>query len=197
MRAVLFDFDGTLTAPGALDLKTVRQVLGVPQGTLILDYIQAMGDPGARREAMRTLERIEIAGAANAVPNAGAEDLVKLLAVRGIRRGILTNNCRASLVEAMKAFSRIGLVDFDVVLHRENAPRHKPYPDGIRHAAGLLGIAASELLVVGDYVFDMEAGSRAGAVTAFLTNGEEVPAMSVKPDHVIATLVEVRSILGI
>jgi phosphoglycolate phosphatase-like HAD superfamily hydrolase len=53
------------------------------------------------------------------------------------------------------------------------------------------------VLVVGDYVFDIEAGAAAGAATAFLTNGGPLPDMAVKPDHVVAELAELRGILGI
>ena len=195
-KAVLFDFDGTLTRPGALDLQSVRRMLNVPPGTIILEFIQALS-PEARPEAMRRLEEIEIAGARNASPNAGAEDLVRLLAAEGVRRGIVTNNCPASVTQAMKAFPRISLADFDIVVHRENAPRPKPHPEGVQFAAGLLGVSPAEVLVIGDYVFDMEAGRRAGAPTAFLTNGTDPPAMTEPPTYVITSLLEVPQILGL
>ena len=39
-------------------------------------------------------------------------------------------------------------------------------------AAARLGIEPSELLCVGDYHFDIEAGLRAGAPTAYLSSGD-------------------------
>jgi hydrogenase expression/formation protein HypE len=196
IRAVLFDFDGTLTRPGSIDLKALRGLIGCPPGSVIIEFIEALAPAGKRMEALRVLEEFELAGARRSVPNSGAEDLVVLLRDRGIPRGILTNNCRASVEEAMKNFSRISLSDFTVVLCRENSPRPKPHPDGLQMAARTLGVSPHELLVVGDFVFDIEAGRRGGAVTALLTNGGPTPEMGVSADYVVGYLAEVGGILG-
>jgi HAD superfamily hydrolase (TIGR01509 family) len=197
IKAVLFDFDGTLTRPGSIDLKALRSLIGCPAGKVIIEFIQALQPAEKRNEAMQALERFELAGARDSRPNEGAEELVLLLARRGIGRGIFSNNCRASLDEAMKNFTRISLGDFNVILSRENSSRPKPHPDGMLVAAQALHVMPEELFVVGDYVFDMEAGSRAGARTAFLTNGAPVPEMGVRPDHVISSLLQCAEILGL
>ena len=42
IRAVLFDFDGTLTRPGSLDFQQLREELASPVGAPILEYIQGL-----------------------------------------------------------------------------------------------------------------------------------------------------------
>ena len=51
----------------------------------------------------------------------------------------------------------------------------KPSGDGVLLAAERLGIAPERILVVGDFDFDMEAGRRAGALTAHVGGGDRVP----------------------
>ena len=152
-----------------------------------------LGTEDARRDAWRLLEDFELAAARASVPNEGAEELVGLLKKRKVPRGILSRNSTSSIREAMKNFQRISLGDFQVVLSRENPGRPKPHPDGVHDAARLLGVAAGELLVVGDFVFDIEAGRAAGAPTAFLTNGTTAAPTEPAPDYTIGTLAEVAS----
>jgi hydrogenase maturation factor len=73
---------------------------------------------------------------------------------------------------ALKNFQQAGAADFDLLISRDDPVAPKPEPDGILHAADCLEVAPEEVLVVGDFVFDVEAGRRAGALTAFITNGE-------------------------
>ncbi len=55
-----------------------------------------------------------------------------------------------------------------------------------------MGVSASRILVVGDYVFDIEAGYQAGAVTAFLTNGGRSCSFLHPPDFTLAHLAELK-----
>ena len=197
IRAVLFDFDGTLTRPEAIDFAVLRSLLGCPKGIAILEFIEAMESEAARREASRMLEEFELAAARASVPNDGAEDLVALLRDRGIGLGILTRNSMSSIRESMKNFSTISTADFSVIITRENTGRPKPHPDGVHDAARLLGVPPSQLLVVGDYVFDIAAGKAAGAFTALLTNGRPEAVTDPAPDLTIAKLGELARILGL
>ena len=49
IRAVLFDFDGTLTLPGALDFSRIKRALNCPPDIPILEYIESIADPVRRR----------------------------------------------------------------------------------------------------------------------------------------------------
>ncbi len=196
IRAVLFDFDGTLTRPGSINFVELKILLGCPRDTAILEFIEGLETAARREEAFRTLAAVELDAARRSLPNDGAEDLVHFLADKGVGRGIISRNGRASIEEAMKNFKRIGLGDFAVVLSRESSGRPKPNPDGVLKAAGAFGIPPAELMVVGDFLFDIQAGNRAGAVTAFLTNGAPVPEMEARPDRVVRRLMDLVEAFG-
>ena len=196
-RAVLFDFDGTLTKPGAIDFAVLRRLLGCPPKVPILEFIDSLDSAEARREAHRALDEFELAAARASLPNDGAEELVRRLARAGMACGILSRNSLGSIREALKGFRWIREEDFSVIVTREDAGRPKPHPDGVHRAAELLGVAPGEMLVVGDYVFDIEAGRAAGASTALLTNGSAASPMAVAADFTIATLGELYGVLGL
>ena len=191
LRAVLFDFDGTLTIPGALDFAAIKREVGCPPKELVLEWIEALPAGSPRDDALAALERFELAGAATSAPNEGAEALVDDLHAFGLKVGVLTRNGRAAVERALAGFARLTTGGFDVVLTRDDRVRPKPAPDGVVHAAGLMGVLPAETLVVGDYLLDMLAGRAAGAVTAYLTNAvasggesaqETVPGSADSPD---------------
>lgn len=171
LRAVLFDFDGTLTRPGSLDFPALKREIGCPPDRFVLEWIEALPAGPRRLGALAALERFELAGAAGSEPNAGAEELVGRLRGAGLRVGVLTRNGRAAVDAALARFAHLDAAAFDVIVTRDDEPAPKPAPDGVLHAAAAMGVAPAELLVVGDYVLDVMAGRAAGAVTAFLTNG--------------------------
>jgi len=149
----------------------------------------------AQARAHRILDEFEMAAARASVPNDDAEELVAYLQSRGIARGILSRNSRGSVMAALANFSAVSGDDFSVILTRENAGRPKPHPDGVIVAAKLFGVPPSGILVVGDFVFDIAAGSAAGARTALLTNGRAALPIQPAPDFTVARLGELRPIL--
>ncbi len=203
-QAVLFDFDGTLTHPGALDFPALRRALDCPPGTLILEYIDALPSAEVRADKRRILDEFETAAARASIPNEGAEETVRLLLSRGIRVGILTRNTRASVLTSLANFPSLKESDFGVILTRESGGRPKPSPDGVHAAAAALEVPLASLLVVGDFVFDIAAGEAAGAATALLTNGASPPPpgtptvpVIATPDYTIHRLSELAGILGL
>jgi hydrogenase expression/formation protein HypE len=189
IKAVLFDFDGTLTRPGAIDFALIRSRIGCPDDTAILEFIQSLTDEVQRQEAVAELHRHEIAAAAASTPNSGAEDTIADLKAIGLKVGVISRNSRVAIDRALENFQQATAADIDLLISRDDPVAPKPEPDGILHAAECLDVAPEEVLVVGDFIFDVEAGRRAGALTAFITNGEEG---SVPPgaDFTIHTLAD-------
>ena len=172
LRAVLFDFDGTLTHPGALDFAAIKREVGCPPDQFVLEWILALPRGEARDAAAQALERFELAAADASAPNEGAEELVRRLKADGLAVGVLTRNGLPAVERALRRFPSLTAADFDVVVTRDEDVAPKPAPDGVLHAAAKLGAAPEETLVVGDYLLDMRAGRAAGAVTAYLANGD-------------------------
>jgi HAD superfamily hydrolase (TIGR01509 family) len=168
IQAVLFDFDGTLTRPGALDFPAIKKALGCPLDQPILEYVQAIATPYARKEALEQLDRFEILAARRSKPNDGAVEIVRWLKDQGLPVGIITRNSRASVLTALAHFAPLGVDDFDVLVTRDDPPAPKPSGQGVHWAARHLRTRPEAILMVGDYLFDCEAGRSAGARTALL-----------------------------
>lgn len=194
IRAILFDFDGTLTRPGSLDFQRLRKELASPAGAPILEYIQGL-PPDRRRRASRVLHRFEMEGAARSRPNHGAEELIRELQQRGLPLAVVSRNSRAAVVRALDNFPSVGPSDFAVIISRDDGVLPKPHPDGIRLAAGTMGVSEQETLVVGDFHFDIDAGLRAGSPTVFLTNGGMEPPGTLTPDYVVENLAQVGALV--
>jgi hydrogenase expression/formation protein HypE len=168
--AVLFDFDGTLTEPGSLDFSIIKKQVGCPLDQPVLEFIQSMDDETASRNAMAALDAFETAGAHQSVPRPGAETLIGWLKATGIPTGILTRNSRRAILAALENFDGVGAEDFDVIVSRDDPAAPKPSPEGVFMAARQLGVSPEHILVVGDFHFDMDAGTAAGALTAYIGN---------------------------
>ena len=197
IRAVLFDFDGTLTGPGMLDFSVMRKAVGCPQGRPVLEFINSMTSQQERTAALQTLDAFEAEAARLSRPNEGAEEILEFLLARGIKIGIISRNSLASIRTALENFHRIRMEDFSVILSRDDPFSPKPSPEGILAAARIMAVPVSQLLVVGDFVFDVEAGHKAGAITAFLTNQGSSHPCAHPSDFTLERLDELRDIVGL
>ncbi len=195
IKAVLFDFDGTLTRPGALDFPAIKSAIGCPLTTPILEFIDSLATGEEKLRAMETLDRLETEAAAGSFPNDGAEALIAYLKARKLRLGIISRNSLGSIHRALDNFSAVAATDFDVIISRDDPARPKPSGEGVRLAAQLLGVSPAEMLVVGDYVFDVEAGRRAGSPTVLIADGSRPRFEDPGADFNVADLGEIRKIV--
>lgn len=193
-RLVIFDFDGTLTAPSALDFSLIRKALRCPPNKPVLEFIDELPD-GERTQAAKTLLRFEMDAAARSVPNPGAEELVLRLKSWGLRLVIITRNESAPVARAFKNFRHTTMDDFDLIISRDAPHKPKPHPASVIFALESLDVHPHEALMVGDYVFDIQAGIAAGTATAYLDTGRHVFPSDVHCDHVIGSLSELEPII--
>ena len=158
----VFDLDGTLTLP-VHDFSVIRQTLGVPQGIDILGYLASLPDTEAeplhdKLNAIETelLERIE--------PAPGTIQLIEALQRRGSRIGILTRNKRDIAVRTLDCLGVGGYFLEECILGRDEAPP-KPDPEGLFRLSVRWKTVPAEMVMVGDYLFDLQTGRNAGAAT--------------------------------
>lgn len=194
IQAVLFDFDGTLTRPGGIDFQMIRNAIGCPPGTPILEFIDTLSVPDERAQAQQILDDMEMDAAAVSEPNSEAEETVVFLKDRGLKLGILSRNSLTSIKRAFINFSTIGPSDFALIVPRDLPLKPKPHPDGILYASETLNIPVERILMVGDFMFDIMAGKAAGAKTAFISNGAGTSASGIDSDLVITHLGELKRI---
>lgn len=188
----VFDLDGTLTVP-VHDFAAIRAVLGIPDSSDILEHLSSVPAEEARL-LHRKLDEIEDELARRAELAEGAGRLVEMLHRRGVRMGILTRNTKAV---ALRVLESIGLGHHfppAFVLGRHDA-LPKPDPDGIRKLSDRWGITGSEIVMVGDYLFDLQSGRAAGAATVHVdrTRGFHWPEFT---DVAVRTLEELAERLS-
>lgn len=193
----MFDFDGTLTAPGSLDFPAVKEAMGCPTDEPILEYIESLPSEPERVRARRILEEFEIEAARSSKPNAGAEELILYLRSIHLKVGIISRNSLRSIRTALQNFHRVALSNFEVILTRDDTRFPKPNPESVLAAADRMQLSAGEILVVGDYIFDVEAGRMAGSPTVFLSNrSASLPAV-MAADFTIEQLSELHEIIAL
>jgi len=196
VEAVLFDFDGTLTRPDSLDFLSFRKSIGCPADQFILEFIQEALFPPEKRRALDQLDQFEFEAASRSEPNSGAEDLILYLRTQNIPLGIISRNSRRSIQRALQNFKRIRESHFEVYISRDDEVEPKPSPAGVLLAAEKMEVRVDHMLVVGDFILDIDAGSQAGAPTVLLTNGGDGAAPSrPAPDHVINQLSELKDLV--
>ncbi|MEB0208458.1 HAD family hydrolase [Pseudomonas sp. CCC3.1] len=167
----VFDMDGTLTI-AVHDFAAIRQALGIPAEDDILTHLNGLpADEAAAKHAWLLEHERELALAST--PAAGAVELVRELAARGYRLGILTRNAQELAHITLKAIGLCECFAPQDVLGRENAA-HKPDPDGLLQLAQAWGVTPDSMVMVGDYRFDLECGRAAGSKTV-LVNVPENP----------------------
>lgn len=195
IKGVLFDFDGTLTRPGALDFPLIKSEMGCPPDLPILEYLETL-PPAAKRPLIQILERKEEQAARQSLPNAGAEICLNALRQKGLLIGIITRNSLRSVQKAFENFKTVDFRLFTAIITRDDG-RPKPHPDGVHQAARRMEIFPQDLLMVGDFRFDIIAGHEAGARTLLLTNGRE-PLIAPEdpcPDFTVSSLEDLPDIV--
>ena len=164
-RAWIFDMDGTLTVP-MHDFSALRLALQIPDGVDILDAIDAR--PAARAERdRRHIAAWEEDIARRAQPQPDAHLLLSSLAAAGCALGVLTRNTALGAQITLQATGLDRYFSPGAVLGRDDAPA-KPDPAGILHLLDRWGVAADEAAMVGDWVYDLQAGRRAGAAAVLV-----------------------------
>ncbi|EZH84323.1 HAD family hydrolase [Ectopseudomonas composti] len=159
-RHWVFDMDGTLTL-AVHDFPAIKRTLGIPQEDDILHHLAALpAEEAAQKHAWLLEHERELAVASRPAP--GAIELVRTLSERGCQLGILTRNAHELALLTLQA---IGLDDCFAtadILGRDEAPP-KPHPGGLLHLAERWSVRPRELVMVGDYRFDLECAQAAGA----------------------------------
>ncbi len=186
--AILFDMDGVIIE-STLDVAEIKRALFGTPDIFIIEGINNL-PPDQRPGAWKIVEQMEIDAARTAIIRPEAAKLLKWMDKKGIKRGIVTRNCRAS-VEVIR--ERIKL-DLGVVIAREDA-EPKPAPDGVLLAIKRLRVSPAGTFMVGDFKFDIDAGRAAGCVTVFLRT-PKFEYLEVDCDFEVDSLLEIPDIIS-
>jgi len=187
LKAILFDLDGTVTRP-LLDFDAIRREALVPEGVPILEFLETL-DPPRRAAVTDILEQHEDRAARDSTLAPGAREILALARNLGILTGVVTRNSRRSVDIVLRKHQ----LAFNVVITREDGPP-KPSPHPVLAACRALGVDPRDALMVGDYLFDVQAGKNARARTAFCPGHYQLPD-DVQVDYRLSSLFDLEDIL--
>ena len=168
VQGVVFDLDGTLVVE-QLDYEAIRRELGFTPRTPLLEGIAALSAVEQQR-AYNVLHRHEQTAAQSASLNPGVKSFLNRLDAHGVRRGVFSRNSRAAVALVLKRCE----LHFETVVAREDGP-HKPSPHGLLQICREWRLPPGEVLMIADYLYDVQAGVQAGVRTALVTHGRTLP----------------------
>lgn len=185
-KALLFDMDGTLTAP-LLDFPRLKAEMGIGDRPIL----EALADMPAeqRRVAEGVLHRYEDEAATASTLNAGCDVLLHWAASHRLGTALITRNRRQSVQTVL---ARHGL-SLDVLITREDGPA-KPDPHPLLRACQTLRVAPADAWMIGDGQYDVEAGVAAGIQTVWLSHGRLKP-FAAEPWRTVRDLQELLALL--
>lgn len=179
IRAVLYDFDGTLADSTELIMRSYRHTMTCHLGECPPDedwlagfgmtlesQIARFARSGDEALAMLATYREFQNGLHDTLlrPFPAAAATVAELERRGQALAIVTSKHRRS---ALRGMELCGIVrHFEVVVTPEDVANPKPHPEPVLLALKRLGVAPDEALFVGDSPHDVAAGRAAGTRTA-------------------------------
>ena len=211
IRAVLYDFDGTLADSTALIMRCYRHTMSTHLGHVPPDedWLSGFGmtlETQLRRYARDEAEVEQMLGTWRTYqdgihddmlrPFPGAAETVAELDRRGYRLAIVTSKHRRS---AMRGMELCGIVShFDVIITPEDVSQPKPHPEPVLLALDKLGIAPGEALFVGDSPHDVASGKAAGTMTAGVLWGPfpREALEKARPDALLDAQRDVLRLLG-
>ena len=187
IRAVIFDFDGTLAVLN-IDFPLMRERIislirhfGIEERAIrerylleIIDEVYPMirekDSSGAEEfydKAHQILHEVELKAAEEGSLIPGAGGTLRTLRLWGIKVGIVTRNCEEAV---RRVFPDID--DYcDVFISRDSVDKVKPHPDHLNSMLGALKVSGEEAVMVGDHIIDIQAGKKVGMKTVGVLTG--------------------------
>lgn len=175
LRGVIFDLDGTLVS-SSLDFPAIKQEIGCPTDADVLTFLETLTEE-MQQQAMQVIHCHELLDAQYCDWIPGARDFVEACIERDIPMAIVTrNSCQSSQVKIER-----NAIPIERVITRENS-KPKPDPTALLQIADEFGLPPQDVLMVGDYRYDLEAGRNAN-MKSCLVNYTTLPDYSHMADY--------------
>ncbi|MBN1796396.1 MAG: HAD family hydrolase [Sedimentisphaerales bacterium] len=187
--AVIFDLDGTITRP-YFDFDMIRAEMGLTRQDGPVWEAMLKMPPDRLKKVQQILDYHEQKAIDESELNTGAKETLESLREKQIKIGILTRN---KAQNAWAVSQKHNLI-FDEVLGREDGPV-KPDAFGILELCRRFGAEPQETLMVGDYLFDIECGMAAKAVTVLLANHPQADEFAIHADYKIDRITQILEII--
>jgi phosphoglycolate phosphatase len=187
IKAIIFDFDGTLAVLN-IDFSLMRERVfdlmrryGIGEETIREKYLLEVIDEvyqllweknpsGAEtfyQKSHRILHELEMRAAQEGKLIPGAKATLRNLREKGVKVGIITRNCEDAVQKVFPDIENF----CDVFVSRNSVKKVKPHPDHLTHVMKSLKISGEEAVMVGDHIIDVQAGRRVGMKTIGVLTG--------------------------
>jgi phosphoglycolate phosphatase len=196
VKAVLFDFDGTLAklnidfqqmreevlriasaygiAPSLLETKFVLEMINT--ASHIINLNSQRESERFKNEAMNFIENMETKAAEDGELFDKTKELLTFLKANGLSTAVVSRNCEKAI---FTVFPDI-LMYCDAVVCRDKIANVKPNPQHLHTTINILRASPPRALMVGDHPLDIETGRNAGTFTAGVLTGHHLQADFLK-----------------
>jgi phosphoglycolate phosphatase len=204
LRAILFDFDGTLADSYdaiAASVNHVRAHRGLPSLTVdqvrihvghgpghLLAHTVGVGNPKENESIYRRHHPTVMKELTRLLP--GAAEVLAKLQERGLKLAVCSNK---PLPYTKVLLATLGIAErFDAVLGPEDVRKPKPAPDMLIAGLARLGVKADEAIYVGDMTVDITTARGAGVRVCVVPTGSDSrqDLESAKPDRLLTSLLD-------
>lgn len=213
LRAVFFDFDGTLAPSLPLwlnayqlslrhfgidisDDEALRRCFFRDWDALVAEFGVFTAEELQAQMALRLQHTF-----AEAALFPGAEDVIRLCREHGLQVALVTSSPRALVVEVI---GRLLVHDlFDFVVCGDDVRNYKPHPEPLLMALSAFGLEPADAIMIGDSHVDILAGKAAGTRTALFLHEDHARFHSTdklratQPDHIFTSHAELPALLGL
>ena len=162
--------DGTLTC-SIHDFDGFKNQIGLPSDQSILEGIHSL-PLQQQADAQRQLVAWEKALALKATPSKGSAKLLETLLKNDCQIGIVTRNTKDLAQLTLKACGLDVYFKEKFIIGR-HCTLPKPNPAGCKHLLSSWQIHHSESIMIGDHLYDIQAGQNAGMRTIYLGKESE------------------------
>lgn len=212
IKAVIFDFDGTL-APLLLNFDHMRsEVEAIASRYVDLEEIERLrhlytleliytiegllqeGGDQFRSETFGRLCDLEVQASRGNGLYPYTRSVLAALRRRGVRLGVITRNCLEAVTTVFPDIETY----IDAVVTRDATDFVKPNPAHVLMVLARLGVGPHEAVMVGDHPTDILAGKAAGVRTVGVLAGRtrNDKFAETGADHVVADIRDVMELVG-
>ena len=173
IKAILFDFDGTIIDTNQVIINSWQAVFQAMKGRDhdVEEIVSTFGEPlfitmerwfpGRAEECIqiyRNFQKDIFFDMIKICP--GMDDLIKKLKLAGYKNAIVTSRLTSSTMGTLEKYDLARY--FDAFVTCDDTKKHKPDPEPVLIALEKLGISADEAIMIGDSKFDIECARNAG-----------------------------------
>lgn len=204
IKAILFDFDGTLFEL-KVDWLRVRQELKEllkfpgpaaefkPLRPRIQEVIKGLPNgEEVEQQAYAVISKHEVRGAEAGYPHEGAKEILAWLKDQGIKIVVLTRNTRDSVIPVLEKYN---WPTPDLIIAREDVRKEKPDPEAGLLVLKKLRLYPQDCLIVGDSLPDLELAKNLGSKSVLYHNPRHDFVPKDHADYFVKNLLELKDIV--